>query len=1371
MWPGPVAPGKEGGPQRVMQLRPHVMNMVKEAWMKASLHQHLQKVTAPNQECARGQKRRRRRKWRGRRKRCCKREGEDCSCPSQAATMRNGRSTDLWTRSTAINSEEVAGADKGPRSKDISTKGVQLAECTTAVCGSPKISDRIVGGQNAYNGQWPWQITLQKEGVHFCGGSLITELWVLTAAHCFPRCPGDPGWDHEGPEGYREVPLSEPLKPGGQSQQDELKKVGERNGSICLVRDAGASLQQLSEMLRSHSSQFDKLLQAILDIKTTLEGKIDSLALEVNLLRVDQCKLADRVSTNETSIAKVRPDIIALQSQLHSLETEVTALKRRAEDAEGRSRRNNIHFVGFPKQAELPNAEEYLEQWLKDKVMTEKISPYLVFERAHRILGRPPQLRAPARPLIARLLNFSDHDQILQKFRSSHSDSQRKALIGVLHKPGRDPLDVRSYRPLSLLNLDCKILGKILANRLLPFMFHLIPEDQSRFIPGRSTFLNIRKLLQLILATLESDYDRAAAFDTLGQHLWLLFIFLSSTPVNVSSFRVYLGAYQLSQNAVNPNVISITPKTVIINSNYTVEGSSGDIALLELETPVQFTSYILPVCLPAPSVQFPAGMNCWVTGWGFTQDGVSLLSPQTLQEVQLPIIDPKTCDNMYHTGSGVSHQYQFIKYDMICAGYQQGQRDSCQGDSGGPLVCKLGSSWFLAGVVSWGYGCALPNRPGVYTVVTAYHGWIKQHVPEVEFSSTPNPNTTNVGTTTAFTSKPPDLISGATNKTSTMSVATATSSPATAAMTTTTSSFARYTATSTRILLTGPSQPACGSPIVSDRIVGGVDANNGQWPWQISLQQNGNHICGGSLITERWVLTAAHCFPSIPVNVSMFRVYLGAYQLSQNTVNPNVFSTTPKTVLINSNYTMEGSSGDIALLELETPVQFTSYILPVCLPAPSVQFPAGMNCWVTGWGFTQDGVSLPSPQTLQEVQLPIIDPTTCDNMYHTGSGMSQQYQFIKYDMICAGYPQGQRDSCQGDSGGPLVCKLGSSWFLAGVVSWGYGCAEPNRPGVYTLVTAYDTWIKQHVPEVEFSPAPTPGVTNMTTKPTVYTQTTITSNLISVTSKTSTVPSSTATTSMSTDSMAKAFSSPAGSTATSTGCGSPVISGKIVGGLDASNGQWPWQISLQQNGNHVCGGSLITERWVLTAAHCFPSIPVNVSVFRIYLGAYQLMQNSINPNVISASLKTVIINSNYTVEGSSGDIALLELETPVQFTSYILPVCLPAPSVQFPAGMNCWVTGWGFTQDGVSLSSPQTLQEVQLPIIDPTTCDNMYHTGSGVSQQYQFIKYDMICAGYPQGQRDSCQGVARELTAEEGAMQYIQAQHHSHVEDCGDVNKH
>ncbi|XP_069506314.1 serine protease 33-like [Ambystoma mexicanum] len=326
---------------------------------------------------------------------------------------------------------------------------------------------------------------------------------------------------------------------------------------------------------------------------------------------------------------------------------------------------------------------------------------------------------------------------------------------------------------------------------------------------------------------------------------------------------------------------------------------------------------------------------------------------------------------------------------------------------------------------------------------------------------------------------------------------------------------------------------ACGSPVISDRIVGGQDANNGQWPWQISLQQNGIQLCGGSLITEAWVLMAAHCFPSGPFDLSVFRVYLGAYQLSQNNVNPNVISTTPKRVIINSNYTSEGSSGDIALLELAAPVQYTSYIRPVCLPAPSVHFPAGMKCWVTGWGNIQDGVSLTSPMTLQEVQVPLIDQKTCDNMYHVGSGVSQNYVFIKYDMICAGYQQGQKDSCQGDSGGPLVCNMAGSWFLAGVVSWGYGCAEANRPGVYTMVTAYNAWIKQYVPEVQFSSPPTPNITISTATASNTFHTTVMPNWIEVsTSKTSTAVIANATRLISTVAKAK--------TTKSTSFGPPTI---------------------------------------------------------------------------------------------------------------------------------------------------------------------------------------------------------------------------------------
>ncbi|XP_044873114.1 serine protease 33-like [Mauremys mutica] len=268
-------------------------------------------------------------------------------------------------------------------------------------------------------------------------------------------------------------------------------------------------------------------------------------------------------------------------------------------------------------------------------------------------------------------------------------------------------------------------------------------------------------------------------------------------------------------------------------------------------------------------------------------------------------------------------------------------------------------------------------------------------------------------------------------------------------------------------------QSTCGQSVASGRIVGGQDAQNGAWPWQASIRYNGSHICGGSLITGEWVVSAAHCF-SLSSTLTAYSVSLGEFQL--NSQNANAFTSAVSQIIIHSDYNSISFASDIALVHLRTPLHYTAYILPVCLPDPSDSIANGTPCWVTGWGNVQTDESLPAPRTLQEVQVSLIDVETCNDLYSkpiTGSPGSRP---IQDDMVCAGYPEGGKDSCQGDSGGPLVCSQADSWFLIGIVSWGDGCALPYRPGVYTRVSAYSDWIQQQLPSVES------GVVNVTISP-------------------------------------------------------------------------------------------------------------------------------------------------------------------------------------------------------------------------------------------------------------------------------------------------
>uniref|UniRef100_A0A3B3CII7 ST14 transmembrane serine protease matriptase n=1 Tax=Oryzias melastigma TaxID=30732 RepID=A0A3B3CII7_ORYME len=137
---------------------------------------------------------------------------------------------------------------------------------------------------------------------------------------------------------------------------------------------------------------------------------------------------------------------------------------------------------------------------------------------------------------------------------------------------------------------------------------------------------------------------------------------------------------------------------------------------------------------------------------------------------------------------------------------------------------------------------------------------------------------------------------------------------------------------------------------------------------------------------------------------------------------------------------------DIALMELEEPLEFTKTVQPICLPAATHVFPMGMSCWVTGWGQLA--------KTLQKASVKMINETVCRE-YLTNPLTSR--------MLCSGILSGGVDACQGDSGGPLSCfeESGAKWFQAGIVSWGEGCARRNKPGVYTRVSALRDWIKQY----------------------------------------------------------------------------------------------------------------------------------------------------------------------------------------------------------------------------------------------------------------------------------------------------------------------
>lgn len=242
------------------------------------------------------------------------------------------------------------------------------------------------------------------------------------------------------------------------------------------------------------------------------------------------------------------------------------------------------------------------------------------------------------------------------------------------------------------------------------------------------------------------------------------------------------------------------------------------------------------------------------------------------------------------------------------------------------------------------------------------------------------------------------------------------------------------------------------APSVLSRIVGGEEANAHSWPWMVSLQGDGDHFCGGSLINNQWVVTAAHCEPGFSY-ASRREVVIGLHDQSSQEGSHRIAVTE---IIPHEHYGESGGHDkDVMLLKLERPVDFSDSIAPVCIPATGFEVNDGRRCYTTGWGHTSFGGS--APDLLQQVMVPMIGNDQCNqDGWYSGK--------IDESMICAGYEEGGRDSCQGDSGGPLVCYEDDHWLLVGIVSWGEGCASTRKPGVYAKVSWASQWIESRVQE-------------------------------------------------------------------------------------------------------------------------------------------------------------------------------------------------------------------------------------------------------------------------------------------------------------------
>uniref|UniRef100_A0A8B9YUH7 Granzyme M n=1 Tax=Bos mutus grunniens TaxID=30521 RepID=A0A8B9YUH7_BOSMU len=420
-----------------------------------------------------------------------------------------------------------------------------------------------------------------------------------------------------------------------------------------------------------------------------------------------------------------------------------------------------------------------------------------------------------------------------------------------------------------------------------------------------------------------------------------------------------------------------------------------------------------PLCLPRPAHRFPFGTSCWATGW--YQDTND--APRTLRNLRLRLISRPTCNCLYNR----LHQRSLAspaRPGMLCGGPQPGMQGPCQGDSGGPVLCREPDGhWVQAGIISFASSCAREDTPVLLTDMAAHSSWLQARAQGAAFL-TQNPETPEISDEDSCVGKKRNFW---------------------------------YLAESLW---------ACGSL----RREGPQAGAPSPWPWNARLKHQGKLACGGALVSEEVVLTAAHCF-------------IGRQTPEEWTVGLGVGPEESglKQVILHGAYTHPEGGYDVALLLLAQPVTLGPSLRPLCLPYSDHRLPDGERGWVLG--LARQGADTGSPQT---VPVTLLGPRACSRL-HAALGS------ILPGMVCTSVV-GEPPSCEGLSGAPLVHEVRGTWFLAGLHSFGDACQGPARPAVFAALPTYENWVSSLDWQVYFAeepePEPEPGscAANMSTWP-------------------------------------------------------------------------------------------------------------------------------------------------------------------------------------------------------------------------------------------------------------------------------------------------